>query len=127
MEPAQPIGCGCGRDFPQTRLSWPRRYLDTSTSNSPMSRARYSGESALTEGWPGRQRLECEPFGSHARETRWLVERAHRARPLTPSPTNCDDRMARSAFNKTLRYTPAMAAGVSDRLWSVAELIEAGQ
>lgn len=28
-------------------------------------------------------------------------------------------------IHKTLRITPAMAAGVTDRLWSLAELIEA--
>jgi hypothetical protein len=28
-------------------------------------------------------------------------------------------------MHRTLRCTPAMAAGVSDRLWSVEELIEA--
>ena len=29
--------------------------------------------------------------------------------------------------HRTLRTTPAMAVGVSDRLWSVEELIEAAQ
>ncbi len=30
-------------------------------------------------------------------------------------------------IRRTLRVTPAMATGVSDRLWSVAELIEAAR
>src|SRR5258708_24369932 len=30
-------------------------------------------------------------------------------------------------IHRTLRMTPAMAAGVSDRLWSVGELIEKAQ